>query len=579
MRAWFAKQPWLTEARIRWFALALILAVVYALWPRAAAPGLNPGPTPQTATAQVEVAGSPPPAEVVSYSEAIAGRPRDINPLLSKFNDADQDLVSLIFSGLTAMSASGEARPALARSWEISDDGLVYTFTLRGDVKWHDGELFTSRDVSSTIALLQAPDFPATPQLADFWRKITVQTFGDSIVTFTLSEPFAPFLTQTSLGILPAHIIEKVPPAEWAGSALGLRPIGTGPFRLAKLDPARATVTLERFADYYGARPQIERIELRFYPNESAALAAFQRGEVMGVAHVPSDRLAEVRRMPSAVLYAAPVSGFDAIYLNLKSPLFQAKEVRQALLLALDRQKVIDRALDGQGLVAHSPLLPSSWAYNRFVRKYEPDVPAAKALMAKAGWADSNRDGILDKGGVAMDFAIMSRDDPVHQRVIEEISRQWEALGVKARTQVIGFSGLARDFLRPRKFDTVYVEWHDPTADPDLYPLWHSTQINDEGQNYSGWVNRDADELLEQARRSNDPQQRAALYAKFQDLFAEQVPALLINYPVYVYAVNRRVQNVQVGLLTQPSDRFENIADWTIAPAAAVSSATPQASR
>jgi len=163
-------------------------------------------------------------------------------------------------------------------------------------------------------------------------------------------------------------------------------------------------------------------------------------------------------------------------------------------------QRIVDRALEGQGIVAHSPIPPNSWAFNRFVRKYSQDVEAAKQLLAQAGWKDSDGDGVLDKGGVKMEFAIMSSDDPAHVRVIEEITRQWEAIGVKAHPQATGFAGVARDFLRKRQFDAIYIEWRDPSADPDLYALWHSSRISDEGQNYASWQNRDADELLEQAR-------------------------------------------------------------------------------
>jgi len=258
------------------------------------------------------------------------------------------------------------------------------------------------------------------------------------------------------------------------------------------------------------------------------------------------------------------MSGINMLYLNLRLPVFQTKEVRQALTMALDRQRIIDRSLDGQGVVAHSPLLPSSWAYNKYVKQYTPDVEGAKALLAKLGYRDSNNDGVLEKNGQPLQFAIMSSDDPAHVRVIEEITRQWGVIGVKAVPQVTGFSGLARDFLRPRKFDTIYLEWRDPSADPDLYPLWHSTRVNDEGQNYAGFQNREADELLEEARRDHDPEHRADLYMHFQDIFADQIPSIPISYPVYDYAVDRRVQNVQMGPITKPSDRFRTIANWTV---------------
>jgi peptide/nickel transport system substrate-binding protein len=260
------------------------------------------------------------------------------------------------------------------------------------------------------------------------------------------------------------------------------------------------------------------------------------------------------------------MSGFNALYLNLTNPLFQQKEVRQALLMGIDRQRIIDNALDGQGLVADSPLLPQNWAFNRFAKKYAPDIAAARALLAKAGWSDANGDGVLEKGAQKFEFAIMASDQPGDVRVIEEITRQWRALGVITHPQVTGFSGLARDFLRPRKFDSIFLRWLDPSTDPDQYALWHSTRISDEGQNYAGWQSRDADEVLEQGRRDPDTQNRIDLYTRVQDLFADQVPTLLISYPIYVYGVDKRVQNVQVGALSRASDRFHTIATWSLDP-------------
>ncbi len=545
--------------RVRWLAFTALLGSILLILLKTAVSPAPPAPGQPTPAGDATTD----PALLPVYSEGIAGRPTDINPLLSDFNDADQDLTALIFSGLTATDGDGSSKPALAESWDVSPDGLNYTFALRRDAKWHDGTPFTSRDVSATITLLQSTGFPAPPALSDFWRRVTISTQGDYTVTFTLNEPYAPFLSYTSLGILPAGVVEQTPATAWPSRSFNEHPIGTGPFLVRQIDAAHGLIVLEPFPDFYGPKPRIGRLELHFYATEYAALAAYQRGEVLGVAHVPTDKLDDARRMDGLELYAAPSSGFNAVYLNLRNPLFQQKEVRQALLLALDRQRIIDQALDGQGVIAHSPMPPNSWAYNRYVKKYSQDVAAAKQLLAQAGWQDGGS-GVLQKGNLKMDFAIMASDDPAQVRVIEEVSREWEAIGVHAHPQVSGFAGVARDFLRTRTFDTIYVEWRDPSADPDMYALWHSTRISDEGQNYASWQNRDADELLEQARLTPDQQRRAQLYAAFQDLFADQVPAILISYPIYVYGVDKRVQNVQVGPLTRASDRFRTIANWTV---------------
>lgn len=500
-----------------------------------------------------------------TYVEGLAGNPQYINPILCQYNDVDRDLCALIFNGLTDANEKGEIVPDLATHWEVSDDGLTYTFYLRRDVRWHDGASFTADDVVFTIEAIQAPDFQGVPYLADLWRAVSVKRIDDYTISFTLQEPFTPFIDYTTVGILPAHILQNIEAKALPEARFNNQPVGTGLFQVEELSAKH--IVLRANAHFYGTRPYLSTIEFRFYPDYESIFGAYERGEIEGISRVLPEDLPQAREHQNLNLFSARLSGYTLILLNLNNPntpFFQSKEVRQALLYALDRQKIIDQILDGQGLVVHSPIMPDSWAYYQNVKKYSYDPAQAKALLDQAGWMDSDGDGIREKEGIKLEFGLLTNDDPTRVKIIEEITRQWAAVGVKAIPQTSGISGLVRDFLRPRRYDAILAQWQELPPDPDPYPIWHSTQGQSEGQNYTGFAHQEADQIMEEARRTTDQTRRMELYHRFQQIFTDEVPALLLYHPVYSYAIDKRVKGVQIAPMIDPSDRFRTITDWYV---------------
>jgi peptide/nickel transport system substrate-binding protein len=275
-------------------------------------------------------------------------------------------------------------------------------------------------------------------------------------------------------------------------------------------------------------------------------------------------------------LYTARLSGYTLIFLNLDLPIFKDKEVRQALLWGIDRQGIIDRILDGQGIVAHTPIMPDSWAYNPDVHHYTYDPGKAAQLLTEAGWVDNDHDGVREKDQVRLEFNLLTNKDPLRRQIIEEIARQLWQVGVRVVPVVEDSAWVVDEALRPRNFDALLFSWGNLPSDPDPYLMWHSTQIGGEGQNYGGLNDVDIDQLLEQGRQSTDQAERTELYRDFQDLFADEVPALLLYYPVYNYAVDEMVNGVQLSPLVDPSDRFRTISQWYIKTRRMVVSQEPQ---
>jgi peptide/nickel transport system substrate-binding protein len=514
---------------------------------------------PPTTTIEVPVAGG-------TYIEGVLGYVEKINPILSpnvlQMNLVEQDLSALVFEGLTTLGETGQVLPSLATDWEVSEDGTVYEFRLRGDVTWHDGAPFTAEDVTFTTQAMQDPNYQGPPSLHELWRNVTVEKLDSLTIRFTLEEPFPSFIYYTTIGVLPAHLLSGVPAADLPADDFSTkRPIGTGRFQVKSISPGQ--VVLSSYPEYWGGGSYLEQVEFWLFGSEEDLLASYEAGEIHGFQLERPQDLSALERYPSLRFYSAPTAEYGIIYLNLQResvPFFQEKEVRQALLYGLNRQGLIDQVLAGQGLVADSPILPILWAYDPTVRRYLYDPERAIGLLDASGWLDSDGDRVRDKEGVELAFTLLTSDDPTMVQMAEEVAREWSAIGVDVTVRSIS-SGALATFVRSRSFDATLIQI-GLAADPDPYPLWHSTQASEKGQNFSGWANEDADLLMEEGRTITDPERLAELYSAFQQIFTEELPSLLLYYPVYTYALDAQVREVQLAPMLHSSDRFRTIAEW-----------------
>lgn len=517
-------------------------------------------------TSDVKPIEAPAPGGI--YREGVLGYYSAINPILASraigVNPVDQDLSDLVFNGLTSLDASGQVTPTLATDWDVSEDGTVYEFRLRRGVTWQDGAPFTAADVVFTIQAIQDPDFQGDPGVHNLWRSVGVEQVDNLTVRLILQERFPSFIYYTTIGLLPAHLLGDVPAADLPASDFSTRqPVGTGMFMIETLSSNGAVLVTN--PSFWGRKPFMERLEFRFFGDEDGLLASYERGEIDGFHPSRIQSVANLARFPGLQLFSAEYAGYGIVFLNLRRdtcPFFQVVEVRQALLYGLDRQAVIDQVLGGQALVADSPIVPMLWAYDPAVRRYAYDPQRAIGLLDASGWVDSDGDRIRDKGEVALAFELLTSDDLTTVQMAQEMAAQWRALGADVTVRPVA-ANMVPGLLQIRDFDAVLTEL-GVTADPDPYPLWHSTQAGESGQNFSGFSSEAADVAMEKMRSAADPKQRAPLYDAFQQIFTEQVPSLLLYYPVYTYAVDERVREVQLSPLLRPSDRFRNIQDWYV---------------
>jgi peptide/nickel transport system substrate-binding protein len=500
------------------------------------------------------------------YVEAIVGEPDRVNPMFAPLRDADADVASLVFSGLTRLGPEGEVLPDLAESWEISDDGLIYTFHLRRDVSWHTGAAFTAADAVFTYELLADPELPSDPRLGQLWRQVSCSAPDEFTLLCELTDPFAPFLSFATIGILPKHVLESYTAATIADETNRFNQegaVGTGPYRLAHLDTTKAI--LRANPTYYGQPPAVDEIEFRFFPDPSTAAAALSRGEVQGLLVGPAATQEDFDLLTSTEglrAHTANENRYNVLYLNNSQPPFDDQDLRRAVALSVDIDGIVGDLLGGRAVRADSPIVPGTWAYNPQLEPRSRDLDEARDLLDEAGWklADS---GIRQKKGEELRISLMTDQDPLRIAIAEAIANQLAEAGIQVAVAPQGSADLVREFLVPHQYQAAIAPWY-PDPDPDPYPAWHSSQVGPDGRNVAAYQDPDIDRMIEEARRTTDLDKRQALYFTFQQKFLEDVPSVLLYYPVFTYFIADDVEGVDLGTLFQTSARFANVTLWTV---------------
>lgn len=504
------------------------------------------------------------------YTEALIGSLSRLNPLIDQNNAADRDIDRLLFSGLIKFDARGMPVPDLADSWGVSQDGTVYNFSIRPEAVWHDGQPITSDDVTFTLDLIKSNASLFPQDVRDMWGQVQVKKLNDKTLQFVLPEPFAPFLDYLTFGLLPKHLLESTPPDQLSAASFNLSPVGSGPYRFGRLIVENGQVQgveLHAFDQYYGKKPFIEQIILRYYPSSAAALDAYHQGQVLGISEITPDVLPQALTEPNLSLYTGRLPELSLVLFNLNNPevpFLQDAKLRRALMLALNRQMIVDKLLQGQAILADGPLFPGTWAYYDGIEHISFDPEAALSLLKANEYKIPASGGQVrvNKDGKALEFTLAYPDDTLHTSIAQLIQQNWAVVGVKVDLEALSYDTLINDRLGPRSYQAALVDLNlVRSRDPDPYPFWHQSEATG-GQNYSQWDNRPASEYIEQARIDPNYDTRTRLYRNFQVMFSKDLPALTLYYPVYSYGVDRQVLGVQMPPLFDTSDRFLTISDW-----------------
>lgn len=503
------------------------------------------------------------------YTEGLVGAMGRLNPLLDWNNSADRDVDRLIYSGVMRTGPNDMLEPDLAESWGTTADGTIYNFSLRPNAVWHDGKPVTSDDVIFTIELMKSPASFYPQDVKDLWSKVEIIRLSDKTLQFKIPEPYAPFLDYMAFGVLPKHLLEGVPLDQVLNADFNLKPVGSGPYKFDHLLIEKGQITgvvLVRNDQYHLQEPFIEQVIFKYYSTSADAMDAFRAGEVAGISRITDDILPQALAEPNLSVYTSRLPQMGFVLFNLNNPevaFLQEVKIRRALMLGLNRQRLIDAFLQGQAILLDGPILPGSWAHYDGVEKIPYDADMAIALLKELGYTlPADGGAVRVKDGKPLAFNLLHPDDAVHTQMAQSIQENWAAIGVQVTLVAVPYASLQNDYLVKRTYQAALVELALPrTPDPDPYPFWHQAESTG-GQNYSQWDNRSASEYLEQARVTTDFGLRARLYRNFQVIFARELPSLPLYVPVYTYGVNDTVQGVQMPPLYDPSDRLSLISQW-----------------
>jgi peptide/nickel transport system substrate-binding protein len=516
----------------------------------------DPAPSPEPTPEEVHE-----PQNADAYIEADVGFPTTLNPLLAE-SSSERVVASLLFRGLLQTDTHGDPQPDLASGWSVTEDGLRYEVQLAEDLRWHDGESFGVDDVLFTVSLVQDAEFPGDPSLSRFWRSITASQVDEATIAFDLMEPYASFPNYLTLPVLPKHVFRGILPSDLLDPAVAWNAIGTGPYALDGIDPEDRELRFVA-AKSSGIDANIEEVIIRYFDNREDALDAFRDGSVDGVAYVPLDALEDSDSLPpGSRVYAPSLPGYTALYFNVRHPLFRDAESRRAIEYAINRDEIIERVFAGHATSGSSPIPRMLSAHSPGNHaEYDPD--RARDLLEEAGWRLAEGEQTRQRDGERFTMPLLlNGDDPQRMALARVIREQLAEVGVAVDIQPMS-GGEVGQALAARQFASAIYGWRTENGDPDCFQMWHSSQA-DSGMNFSGFAHSEVDELLVAARHAVNLETRNQHYAEFQAIFAEQVPAVVLFYPRYHFAVSARVHGAEPEPLVNPGNRVRQIPKWYI---------------
>lgn len=501
-----------------------------------------------------------------TLKEGAVGAPNFINPILAS-SDLDQDLSALIYSGLTRSDGKGGLKLDLAKDYNISENGLEYVFYLKEDLKWHDGRPLASEDVLFTINSLKNPELKSP--LRPNWEGVEAEAIGGNAVKLVLNRPYQPFIENTTLGILPKHIWEKIPISQWRMANSNLKPIGAGPYKIEKVVKDDSGIILAyylgRNKKYRPHGPYLKNLIFKIYPSESELLKAFLNKEIESFGGVNPISVNKIKIKENEIKTLALPRIFALFFNQNKTRVFAEKEVRLALETALDKEKIVNEVLSGYGKTEDGPIINDSFNLPSD-GKSENKIGEAKEILAKAGFKLNEKTGILEKRtgkkeSIALNFSISTCECEDLIKAAEILKDAWSALGAKIEIKIFTAGNLNQNVIRTRNYEALlFGEFIG--RKPDLFPFWHSSQRFDPGLNVALYANAKVDNLLEKIREERDSEKREQYFLEFEKEIKNDIPAIFLYSPAYIYVLPEKIKNFEAEKINIPAERFSSIEKW-----------------
>ena len=476
---------------------------------------------------------------VLGYSAEL----QTLNPLVSTDQNANELIYYLLYTPLVVYDTAHRVQPWLAESWELDESGV--TFTLRDDVRWHDGAPVTSDDVKFTFDLAKNPAVASPLEAAYLADVASAEVLEDGRIRFEFSAPHAQPLEDFFWPPVPRHLLADAEPADLARHPFGRSPTGSGPYRFVSWEVGEQLVFQRNddFATSLGGPAATARVIYQIVPEPTTLLAEFLTGAVSMIGPlgpVDANRVTEAGER----LDAFPWRLFAYIGWNGQRELFEEAEVRRALTMAIDRQELLDGLLYGYGTIASGVIPPwHPFAPDLEPLPYAPD--SAAAILERHGWVDSDGDGIRDRNGRPFRFQILANQrNAIYPDMAQVVQAQLRRVGVDAQPRLLEQQSIL-SMHRARDFDAVLTNWVLDNFRVDPRPLFHSDQLVVAGSaNRSSYSDPVADSLMDLGARTTDPAEAKRIWQRFSEVLQADQPFTFLYWQDELAAVNRELEGV-----------------------------------
>ena len=470
-----------------------------------------------------------------------------INPIMNEHCE----IKHLLFDGLVTRDAKGEIVPALAESWNYDAQTLTYTFKLRSDVKWHDGEAFTADDVKFTIEAIMNED-NGSENYPNYIEIKEIKVNSDTEIAFVLREANYAFLDYMTMSILPEH---KLKGEDMWESAYFKSPIGTGPYKLESWDVGQA-ITMVKNEDYFAGAANIDTIIFKIVTDDNAKALQLKEG-TLDLAQVTPKDAQNFKDAKGLTVYDMKTSDYRGILYNFWNPYWQENgDLIPAISYCIDRQAIVDAVLLGEGFVAYSPIQLNEYNYDG-VEKYTFDLAKAEASFKAAG-CEKDNDGFWCRDGKRISFTINATPgDQVRIDMAQIAAQQLRAAGLDVKANV------PADGIDWGKQECCIIGWGSPyDADDHTYKVFST----DAGANYSGYSNAEVDAFLKKARQTNDDAQRKEYYKEFQITMAKAPAYTFFAYIDAMFIADNAIKGIDKNTVLghHGVGIFWNVTQWTI---------------
>ncbi len=534
-----------------------------------------------------------------TYTEALVGSPRFVNPLYASTNNVDADLTALLYSGLLKWNPETGYTNDLADSMQVSEDQTQYTFHLRTNAVFSNGDPVQARDVVFTYTAIQNPVY-RSPLLA-YFQEVKIEQIDDQTVSFKLKLASPTFIQHLTIGILPGSLWSDIMAQNAPLASLNLQPVGSGPYLFQEFSKDKKgsirSYTLKRNTRYYHEPPKIDQLIFKFYPDNESALQALINKNVEGIGHVSYAHRAAVENNHNVQTIFASIPRKTTLFFNLQHPVLKNPIVRLALTKSLDKETIVKTVLSDHATVHYGPLLQTFTGFDPSFKPNTFDPSSAITDLETAGFlkpegalwrhlpvkprpkpvevvvkSSKKKKAIktitevetpveIPPEDLAFTLTTVSSDEFV--RVADEIKNALEKIGIQITIKTVEAERLMTDVIDPQAFDLL-LSADDAQTETDPYLFWHSSQITKGGLNINHYQNKDIDALLEKARVTQNETDRAVLYRQFEDLLVKDVPAVFLYQSTYSYAVAKKIHMTHPTKIRIPSDRFMQVADWYV---------------